>query len=151
MTVFRSLRLSLVIVVAMACSSDSVSAPLRGFVYSAAVAQCGPADGPAVAVYLSPTPVGSIEPAGSYVRVYVPVQLNQVTGVWFVAGANASAGAWFHPSAGTVEIAESGYMIVNSVGADNTINGSVDLEFPNSGHIKSAFSATWLPTPAMCV
>jgi len=145
------LRLSLVVAFAMACSSDAVSPQFRGFVYSAATATCGPADGPAVAIYLAPNPVGSIEPSTPFVRVYVPVQVDQLTAhVWPVAGTNAEAGAWFHRDASTYELAETGYMIVTSVNSDNTVTGSIDIRFPDAGHIKTAFSAKWQPNIILC-
>ena len=150
MSITRMLRLSLVVAFAMACSSDSVSAPLRGFVYAAAVFQCGPADGPAVAIYLAPNPVGSIEPSAPFVRVYVPVQLDQLTGHVWPISTNTEAAAWFHPNASTYEIAETGYMIVSSVDSESTITGSVDLHFPDAGHIKSEFRATWVPSHTLC-
>lgn len=149
MPVTRMLRLSLVVACAMACSSDAISPVFRGFAYSAATAECGPADGPAVAIYLAPNPVGSIEPSAPFVRVYVPVQLDQLTAhVWSV---NTEAGAWFHPDASTYEMAETGYMIVSSVDSDNTVTGEVDLRFPNAGHIRSAFRATWVLNNSICV
>jgi len=150
MPLTRMLRSSLVVAFAMACSSDATSPLFRGFVYSAAAFQCGPADGPAVAIYLAPNPVGSIEPSAPFVRVYVPVQLDQLTAhVWPIAS-NTEAGAWFHADASSSELAESGYMIVSSVDSDNTITGSVDLHFPDAGHIRSQFRATWVPSHALC-
>jgi hypothetical protein len=151
MSIARMLRLSLVVAFAMGCSSDSVSAPLRLFVYAAAVAQCGPADGPAVAIYLAPNPVGSIEPSPPFVRVYVPVRLDQLAGhVWPISSVNTEAAAWFRPNASTFELAETGYMIVTSVDSDNTVKGSVDLRFPDAGHIKSSFRAKWRPNNILC-
>jgi hypothetical protein len=136
----------------MACSSDGVSAPLRGFVYSAAVADCGPADGPAVAIYLAPNPVGSIEPTAPFVRVYVPVQLNQLTGqVWSVEGINAMAAASFHADASTYEAATTGYLSVTSVGSDNTVTGTVLLQFPSGRLIMTEFRAAWLPRNSFCI
>jgi hypothetical protein len=152
MSVTRMLRLSLVPVFAMACSSDGVSAPLRGFVYSAAVADCGPADGPAVAIYLAPNPVGSIEPTAPFVRVYVPVQLNQLTGqVWSVEGINAMAAASFHADASTYEAATTGYLSVTSVGSDNTVTGTVLLQFPSGRLIMTEFRAAWLQRNSFCI
>jgi hypothetical protein len=151
MSMARMLRLLLVVAFAMACSSDTVSAPLRGFVYSAAAFQCGPADGPAVAIYLAPNPVGSIEPSPPFVRVYVPVQVDQLTShVWPISSANTEAAAWFHRDGSTYELAETGYMIVTSVESDKTVSGSVDLRFPDSGHIRSVFRATWVPRDLIC-
>ncbi|MEA2764233.1 MAG: hypothetical protein QOK07_637 [Gemmatimonadaceae bacterium] len=152
MSVSRMLRLSLVPVFAMACGSDTLAPPIRSFVHAAAVAECGPADGPAVAIYLSPNPVESIEPSGPFVRVYVPVQLDQLTGqVWQIVSISSIAGAWFHPNASTSELADTGYLMVTSIGSDNTVTGSIDLRFPTAGHIRSSFQAKWLPRTSVCV
>jgi hypothetical protein len=150
MLLTRMLRLSLVAVFAMACG-DAVSPPLRGLTYAAATFACGPADGPAVAIYLAQSPVGSLEPSTPFVRVYVPVELDQLAGrAWPVFAGKSEAGAWFHPNESTYELAETGYMIVSSVDSDKTIEGSVDLQFPDSGHIKTRFRATWVPTTTLC-
>jgi hypothetical protein len=42
-------------------------------------------------------------------------------------------------------------MIVTSVDADYTVTGSVDLQFPDAGHIKTAFRAKIRPNVALCV
>lgn len=151
MSVTHMLRFSMVAAVVMACSSDSTSPTLRGFVYSAASAQCGTAGGPAVAVYLAPNPMEAIGPSAPYVRVYVPVGPSQLTAHMWPIASNAEAAAWFYPDVSTSEIAESGYMIVNSVDSDNTINGSLDLFFPSAGHIKSEFHAKWRPNNVLCI
>jgi len=141
----------MVVAFAMACRSDSVSAPLRGFMYAAAAFQCGPADGPAVGIYLAPNPVESLEPSAPYVRVYVPVRVDQLTGhLWPISDGNTEAAAWFHPDDSSYELAATGYMIVNSVDSDNTIKGSVDIRFPEAGRIKGGFRATWLLRNTIC-
>jgi hypothetical protein len=145
------LRLSLVVVFATACSSDGVSAPLRVFTYAAAQFQCGPADGPAVAIYLAPMPVGSLEPSTPYVRIYVPVALNHLTGrIWPISDGNSEASAWFRPNGSSSELATSGYMSVSSIDPDNSVSGTVDIRFPDAGRIRSVFRAKWLPQPALC-
>ena len=115
------------------------------------VSACGPADGPAVAIYLAPNPVGAIEPSAPYVRIYVAVVPSELTAHVWPIGARTEAAAWFHADGSTSEPAEGGYMIVNSVDSDNTITGSLEIFFPDAGHIKSAFSAKWLPNNALCV
>lgn len=149
MSVTRMFSCSLVAVFAMACSSDSVSPALSGFAYSSVTPQCGPADGPAVAVFLAPTEGGANGESAPYVRVYVAVQVNQLKGVWPIT-TNSEAGAWFQPDASTGEIAESGYMFVTSIDSDNTVTGSVDLRFPNAGHIKTDFRAKFRPMNMLC-
>lgn len=150
MSVIRVLCLSLVVALAMACSSDRVSAPFRGFDHAAAVFDCGPADGAAVAIYLAPNPVGSVEPDAPFVRVFVPARVTRLTDHAWPISKNSEAAAWFHPDSSTWELAEKGYMIVSSVDSDTTVTGSVDLDFPDSGHIKSAFRATWIPRFIFC-
>jgi hypothetical protein len=138
---------SLVAAFAMACGSDSVSPAFRGFAYSSVAAQCGPADGPAVAVFLAPTQEGANGQSAPYVRVYVAVPVNQLAGVW---PTNSEATAWFQSDASTSEVAESGYMFVSSVDSDNTVTGYVDLQFPDAGHIKTDFRAKFRPNNILC-
>jgi hypothetical protein len=150
MSVTRLLSCSLVAVLAMACSSVSTSAPLRGFAYSTVAPQCGPADGPAAAVFLAPSLAGANEVATPYVRVYVAVPVSAMAGVWPIT-TNSEAAAGFHKDGTSVEIAESGYMLVTSVDSENTVTGSVDLQFPDAGHIKTAFRAKIRPNVALCI
>jgi hypothetical protein len=147
MSIARMFSCSLVAVFAMACGSNSVSPALRGFAYSSVAAQCGPADGPAVAVFLAPTQEGANGQSAPFVRVYVAVPVSQLAGVW---PTNSSATAWFQSDASTSEAAESGYMFVSSVDSDNTVSGHVDLQFPDAGHIKTDFRAKFRPNVALC-
>ena len=149
MPVTRMFCCSLVAVFAMACGSDSVSPALGAFAYSSVAAQCGPADGPAAAVFLAPTQAGANGESAPYVRVYVAVSVNQLTGVWPIT-TNSEAAAWLQSNASTSEVAESGFMIVKSVDSDNTVTGLVDLYFPDGGHIKTDFRAKFRPNVALC-
>jgi hypothetical protein len=92
---------------------------------------------------------GANEAAMPYVRVFVPVSVDQLTGVWPIA-TSSEAGAWFHKDGTTYEVAESGYMIVTSVDSDYTVTGSVDIRFPNAGQIKTVFRAKIRPNVALC-
>lgn len=150
MSVTRLVRFSLVAAAAMGCSSDVTSPQLRDFVYSAAAAACGPADGPAVMVILAPKPVVELNPSAPFVNVYVPVGVNDLTAHLWAIGSNAEAGAWFQSDSSTSEIADSGHMIVSSVDADHTIHGSLDLQFPNAGRITTEFHAKWLASNFYC-
>ena len=149
MSVTRLFSCSLVAVLAMACSSNSTSPSLSGFAYSSVTPQCGPADGPAVAIFLAPTQEGANGASAPYVRVYVDVPVNQLTGVWPISP-KSEAGAWFQTDATNSELAESGIMAVKSVDSDNTVTGLVDLYFPNGGHIKTDFLAKFRPMNMLC-
>lgn len=139
------------VALAIACRSDGPAAPIRHFEYSAATFTCGPADGPATAIYLAPEPVGSIEPSAPFVRIYLTVAVEQLTGhVWELSEGSSEGAAWFHSAGASNEIATSGYMIVSMVGADRTVQGSVYLEFPGAGRVGGLFTATWIPGTVMC-
>ena len=152
MTVFRMARITMVVAVTMACQSDGVSPLFRDFVYSAATRSCGPADGPATAIYLAPEPVGSIEPPKPFVRIYVAAAVEQLSGhAWQLSVGSSEGAAWLHSLDGSYETATSGYMIVSSVGSDRTVLGSVYLEFPDAGRVSGQFSATWIPGTVLCI
>lgn len=150
MSVFRKARMAVVVAAAIACDSDGVFAPIKHFEYSAATFQCGPADGPATEIYLTHD-VGSIEPNAPFVRIYVPVAVEQLSGdVWQLSGGSADGAAWFHSTDASSEVATSGYMIVAAVGTDRTVQGSVYLEFPDAGRVSGAFAATWIQSGVTC-
>lgn len=143
MPVIRWSSFLVLVVFAMACS-DGIAAPPTGYTHAAATFACGPADGPAVAIYLSPNPVTSLEPSGPYVRIYIDQSVEQVGGKAWAIGGSSPAAAWFQTSASNYEIATSGYIITSSVAADKTIDGTVDLTFPNAGHVHGGFHAEWI-------
>jgi hypothetical protein len=150
MTVFRMVRMAVVIAAAAACDSDSVFEPIRHFEFSAATFQCGPADGPATAIYLTHD-VGSIDPSAPFVRIYIPVAVEELSGrVWQLSEDSPEGAAWFHSSDASSEIAASGYMIVAAVGSDRTVQGSVYLEFPDAGRVSGAFAAGWIQSGVIC-
>jgi len=150
MAVFRMVRMAVVVAAAVACDSDSVFEPIRHFEFSAATFQCGPADGPATAIYLTHD-VGSIDPSAPFVRIYIPVAVEELSGrVWQLSENSPEGAAWFHSSDASSEIAASGYMIVAAVGSDRTVQGSVYLEFPDAGRVSGAFAAGWIQSGVIC-
>jgi hypothetical protein len=152
MSVFRVTRMAMVVAAAVACDSDSVFEPIRHFEYSAATRQCGPADGPATAIYLSHDAVGSTEPTTPFVRIYIPVAVEELSGrVWQLSENSPEGAAWFHSGDATSEIVSSGYMIVAAVGSDRTVQGSVYLEFPGAGRVSGAFAAGWIQSTVTCI
>jgi hypothetical protein len=151
MPVVRAMRFSVAAILAVACASDGPLAPPHGFAHAAATLACGPADGPAVAIYLTPNAVTSLEPSGPFVRVYFPGSLNEVVGkTWPLNGSNSEAAAWLSSTGPNAEVATSGYVILDSMGSDSTITGSVSLMFPKGGRIHGGFRAAWTPRTALC-
>jgi hypothetical protein len=151
MSGFRVARMAVVVAVAVACDSDSVFTPIRHFEYSAATFQCGPTDGPATAIFLSHDAVGSTEPSTPFVRIFVWVPVEELSGrVWQLSEDSPEGAAWFHSADASSEIAASGYMIVAAVGSDKTVQGSVYLEFPDAGRVSGAFAAGWIQRIVIC-
>lgn len=150
MTVFRVVCFSLMAALVLACSSDGVLGASGRFDHAAASFACGPADGPALAIYLAPDPIASLDPPGAFVRIYVPGTVDQISGRTWPISTNSDAAAWFHPTAKNYEIATSGYLMLGPASVDKTVDGSVDLEFPSAGHLHVSFHASWIPSNVLC-
>lgn len=140
-----------VLAVLLGCSSDNVLRPPAGLKYSVAVAACGPADGPAVAIFLTQDPAQAPNPAPPYVRIYIDLTYGQLDGrTRSVRGSSADASAWFQYVTDAMEEATNGFVIASYSSADNTVSGSVDMVFPTAGHIVGAFHAPFFPNQAFC-
>lgn len=143
MPVIRWSSLSVLVVFAVACS-DGIGAPPAGFAHAAATFACGPADGPAVAIYLSPIPVESPQPSAPVVRIFITQAVEQIGGKAWPVGGSSETNASFQSPGNTFENATTGYVVTTSVSADKTIDGTVDLTFPKAGHIEGGFHARWI-------
>jgi hypothetical protein len=151
MTLIRRTGLTVLAVSLLACSSDRIGGPSAAFRHASVTRACGPADGPAVAIYFTPTQLESDLASPPYVRVGIDQPLESLGGHGWVVTANSDGMfAVFQPSTGDVEIATSGYLTAKSVNADNSIDGVVDLSFP-SGHVQSEFHATFITSTMLCV
>jgi hypothetical protein len=142
MRVIRWSSFAVLVAFAIACSDGT--GPSLGFAHAAATFECGPADGPAVGIYLSRNPVTSLDPSAPYVHIYIVAAVEQVGGKTWPIGGISPAAAAFQTSASNYETATSGYIITSSVSADKTVEGTVDLTFPKAGHIHENFHAPWI-------
>jgi hypothetical protein len=139
-----------------ACTSGDIPGPTRslaasGLAHAAATRACGPADGPAVAIYIASAPVESLEPAAPYVRIYVWQPLDRLAErSWNLAGGEPEGSAWFQSSATDFEVAVRGTVRVNRVAPDGTVEGSADVTFPSTGRVRGGFRAVWVPNAMLC-
>jgi len=141
---------SAVLAFTVACRSDGTPLQPEGLSHAAATRTCGPADGPAVAIYLAPSPVAVIEPAAPYVRVNIWQSVSDIEGgIWDVAS-GADAAAWYGATSTDVEVATDGHVTVSAVGPDTTVRGTVDLTFPSAGRITGSFEAAWISASPLC-
>lgn len=133
------------------CTSEDVLAPPVGFTHAAATRSCGPADGPAVALYLAADAIDTLEPATPYVRIDVWKAADALVGTWSLSPTSAhGVAARYQLSLGSIESATGGTVVVTAVGRDSTITGSVDLQFPSSGRVRGGFSARWISRTFLC-
>ena len=136
----------MIVVLAVGCDSNR----LDELSHAAVMRTCGPADGPAVAILLASSPVEFTDPTPPYVRIYIAEQLETLAGrSWTVGGSEAEAGAWYQRTSTDRESALDGQVSVITVGADNSIEGSVDITFSN-GRIQDAFRARFVATNQLC-
>jgi hypothetical protein len=135
----------------LSCGTEGIPAPPQGFGQAVATNDCGPADGPAVAIYLAQAEVETFEPAPPYVRIYVAQPLEELAGrSWSLAGHEAQGSALYCNERGTCEAAIAGTLTVDAVTSDSTVDASTTLAFPSSGRVIGGIRARWVPRTMLC-
>jgi hypothetical protein len=134
------------------CSSGGVVGSTEILSYAVAAQSCGPTDGPAVSIYLTPDVVRTMEPAAPYVRIDILRPLDRLTErTWMMNGnaADADGAAVYYTGVGS-ELATGGEVRVNTVDSDRTIYGFTDLQFPTLGRVRGEFHAVWNSRVTLC-
>ena len=136
----------------VACDASSIPGPPADLEFAAVTSSCGPADGPAVEIFLVPEAMSALPPQTPYVRVMVWRSLAELDGQrWELTGSDAEGGAWHHPTENEFELATYGVLIVNRVTADQTVEGEVNLVFPSGRHVWGGFKAIWFSANRGCI
>ena len=155
MTLARRTGSFVALALALGCASDSVLLPPQGLKYAVAQATCGPADGPALLIFLTRNPTDGPSPEAPYVRIYISDATSVNGHALAVTGANAEANASFvtsdTPSKVVAEEARNGSVVAAHSTADNSIDGVVDLSFATAGHLSGRFKAPLFPNNALCL
>lgn len=124
--------------------------PPAGFPFASATPECGPADGPAVAIYLSRDTTPALPPGGARVRVYVWHDLDELGAqAWAIGGDSPDGAADYDDGAGGTT-ALHGTVAVTAVRADSTVEGEVDLVSDGAFAVRGGFRARWIPRALMC-
>lgn len=148
----RTFRICVLALLSVSCSSGSIVGSTEILPYAVAAQSCGPADGPAVSIYLTPDVVRSLEPTTPYVRINILQPLDRLTErSWRLNGAAADAdgAAVYYTGAGS-EIATDGEVRVSTVDPDRTLHGFAELRFPTLGRVRGEFHAVWNPRAMLC-
>jgi hypothetical protein len=137
--------LTIILAVGAACNSDGIPAPSIGFDHAVMTPACGPADGPAVAIYLASSPIDHVDPPTPFVRIAVWQPLDHVGGrTWrFGIGGGDSASAVLVTGPNDYNVAIGGYVTLNVIDTTSTTEGSAELEFIGVDHIAGGFHAAW--------
>jgi hypothetical protein len=150
MTLIRHTGLLMVVVSLLACSSDRIAAPVIGFEHASLARACGPADGPAAAFYFTPVELESDLAVPPYVRVGIDHPLEDLGKQGWTVTDSPKMYAVLVPRTGDFEVATDGYLTTASLNADNSIDGTVDLNFPTAGHLHGQFHAVFVQSVMLC-
>jgi hypothetical protein len=133
----------------LACSGDAAAVPVPGYPFAYATTDCGPADGPAVTVYLTARALDSLPPAGGHLALTVWVGRDEALGRTFrssdqpVRGFAAECG----PEA-RCDPAAAWRVTLRGLARD-TLDGSVDLQLGGRA-VTGSFRARWMPMRMFC-
>jgi hypothetical protein len=145
-------RLLIAAVAILACSSGGTTNPPAGFPHAQWTPQCGPADGPAVGLYLASTAIDGAEvPAAPYVHVMLfeaPSVLNGRTWSW--EGDSQFGSARLCTRAQECTPASAVTVDMRSFGADSTLRAVVDLRFPGRDPVRGTVQAAHRPRTLLC-
>jgi hypothetical protein len=123
-----------------------------GFGYASATGDCGPADHPAMALYLLDSDDDTIpskpNPKYIHVRVYLePASLAHERVQW---SSSAGPGVAELCSEGSCYQMTSGSIVFGKVKQGKSVEGELDLRFTNHVRVRKTFHAHWLQTDRIC-
>ena len=154
MTLIRRAGSIFALAATLACASDNLLLPPQGLKFAVAHGQCGPADGAALAIFLTRDPPNGPSPSAPYIRIYISDASLADGRTLAVTGHDAPANAMYtridNLSGSTSEAAESGHVVATRASDGNSIVGSVDITFSTAGRLVSEFDAPLFPNSALC-
>jgi hypothetical protein len=121
-----------------------------GFSHAFATADCGPTDGPAVAVYLSDERSDSVPPTTRYIRVRIWYDANLLAQERFQWQESRGPGEAVLCSRGSCAAMKSGHVDFGAVKAGESVEGELDFLFTNGIRIRKRFHAGWRPNRFVC-
>ena len=136
-------------IVLLACSGAATAAPVPGYPFAYATNECGPADGPAVTVYLSSRALDSLPPAAGHLALTVWVGRDEALGRTFRSSDQPVLG--FATECGPEARCDpaAAWRVTLRGFARDTLDGSVDLRF-GGRVVAGSFRARWMPRRMLC-
>ena len=135
----------------LACASDGVLIPVEGLRFAFSQYECGPADGPAIGIYLTRDPADGNAVNPPYIHIYIDLRAGNLDGSTHdVAPQSPDAAARFVNSQGNYDFARAGSVTAHWTNGGLDVVGAADVVFNNAGHLVSSFDAPLGPTAFIC-
>jgi len=133
----------------LGCGGDAAPGPVPGYSFAYATNECGPADGPAMTLYLSERAVDSLPPAGAHLAVAVWVGRDAAVGRTFSSSDQPALG--FATECGPAFRCDPAvaWRVTLRGFARDTLDGSVDLRL-GQRVVAGSFRARWMPRGIYC-
>jgi hypothetical protein len=132
------------------CGGARDAGGAEGFAY--ALADCGPADGPAVSIVLTDTAVARPREALPSVRIWVWSTLPRAEGERFRIADDARWGSVFDcPAVERCVAATEGRVRVGRLSSEEVLEGELDATWPDGRRVTRRFAARWRDEPVGCM
>lgn len=134
-----------------ACSDASLPEPPEGYAFAYATPACGPADGPAVRVFLTAQVADSLPPPGARLELAVWRSAAELSGAELAwSGASNLGWAGRCDDVGQCEPATDVRVKFRGFAADSTLTGTIDFSFADGPPAAGGFTAVWRPATPLC-
>lgn len=139
-------------VVASGCDDPESPEPTTEYPFAVAARACGPADGPAMEVFLTPAETSDVPADPPYVRLYLtksPAELEGRTWVWPDPG-QAVFATECTQTGSSCPASPSGAIALGDFAADSSIFVAVEMRRPNGERVRGQATARWLHRLIIC-
>lgn len=138
----------------LGCTSEndlSLPSPPNGYPTAYATRDCGPADGPAVRLYLAAEPSEALPPPVPFIDVAIWQGVSAVADNRFEwSGVSSEGNARRCGAADACEAASQVRLQFRPLGADSSLAGTMTLTFPDGSTVAGGFNAAWRPRTMLC-
>jgi len=134
------------------CDDPESPRRLTEYPFTVATPSCGPADGPAMAIYLTPELATDVPPAVPYFHVYLtrgPAELEGRTWVWPSADETVAARECTVAGAACAD-SPAGAIALGRFATDSALPVVLDLRRQNGERVRAQATARWLSRQLFC-
>jgi hypothetical protein len=133
----------------LSCGGDAPPGPVPGYPFAYATNECGPADGPAMTLYLSERALDSLPPVGGHLAVMIWVGRDEAAGRTFRSSDQPVRGVTLNCGSPTRCEPVTAWQVSLRGFARDTLDGSVDLRL-GQRVVAGGFRARWMTKRQYC-